>query len=77
VATLKNKLWTLVKQREIKEGRTITQGELAEKLGVTRKTVSAWLDNRVNQFDGTLIARMAEYFECEIEDILYIDHAKG
>ncbi|MCP4521765.1 MAG: helix-turn-helix transcriptional regulator [Cytophagales bacterium] len=56
-------------QRAIKN---ITQGDLAEELGVTRKTINAIENKKI--IPSTLIAlKMAKYFEVSVEEIFSIE----
>ena len=56
-------------QRAIKN---ITQGDLAEALGVTRKSINA-IENR-KIVPSTLIAlKMAKFFEIKIEEVFFIE----
>ena len=56
-------------QRAIKD---ITQADLAEQLGVTRKTVNA-IENR-KIIPSTLIAmKMAKYFEISVEEVFSLN----
>lgn len=59
-------------QRAIKN---ITQGDLAEALGVTRKTINA-IENR-KIVPSTLIAlKMAKYFAINVEEVFFIEEKK-
>ena len=56
-------------QRAIKN---ITQGDLAEQLGVTRKTINAIENKKI--IPSTLIAmKMAKYFEIRVEEIFSLN----
>jgi putative transcriptional regulator len=56
-------------QRAIKN---ITQGDLAEQLGVTRKTINAIENKKI--IPSTLIAmKMAKYFEIRVEEIFTLN----
>ena len=46
----------------------ITQGELAEEVGVSRQTINALERERYDP-SLELAFKLAEYFECSIEDI--------
>jgi putative transcriptional regulator len=56
-------------QRAIKN---ITQGDLAEQLGVTRKTINAIENKKI--IPSTLIAmKMAKYFEIRVEEVFSLN----
>lgn len=55
--------------RELRRERDMTQGELAEILGVTNRSVSRW-ENGNNLPDLDLLVQVAEYFDVGLEEIL-------
>lgn len=48
--------------------KEVTQGELAERVGVTRQTIHTTETGRYNP-SLELAFKLAEYFDCRIEDI--------
>jgi putative transcriptional regulator len=61
--------------RVLRAGRNITQGELAEKLGVSRQTVNAI---ETEKYDPSLplAFKIARVFECRIEDVFLAPNGK-
>ncbi|PID26630.1 MAG: transcriptional regulator [Candidatus Cloacimonadota bacterium] len=53
----------------------ITQEELANKLEVSRQTINAIENGKFNP-SVKLALLMADFFECSIEDIFYLDSTK-
>jgi putative transcriptional regulator len=59
----------------LKERRTelgLTQAELAEKVGVTRKTVNT-IENRVFTPSATLAIKLAEALQLSVEQLFWIE----
>lgn len=53
---------------ERREDEDLSQGELAEALGVTRQTINAIERNRYNP-SLELAFKLADHFDCSIEEI--------
>lgn len=71
-------LWSMVKDDDGKVGtllalyrrqKKLNQTELAERIGVTQKTVSKW-EIGVYRPDREHIKKLSEVLECPIEDLL-------
>lgn len=55
--------------RELRKEKNLTQEQLAEKLGVTNRSVSRW-ENGVNMPDLDLVMEIADYFNVSIAEFL-------
>jgi transcriptional regulator with XRE-family HTH domain len=60
--------------RELREGAGLSQGELAEKMGVRQVTVSAW-EVGTRSPDLTMLVKLAEFFGVTVND--FLEPAKG
>lgn len=58
------------KVRELREGRGLTQKELADALGVTQQAVQQYEHGTIKPTVTTAIA-MAEFFGCSVQDIFF------
>ena len=56
--------------RRFRTGKNMTQSELAEKLFVTRQTVSSWETGRT-QPDIEMLSALAEALDVPIEELIY------
>ena len=56
--------------KKIREGKNITQEQLAEKLNVTRQAVSNWETGKT-QPDIETIIKISEILEIPVEEIIY------
>ena len=56
------------KLRDYRKSNSLTQKELADKLGLSQKTVSAWEVGRTEPTMGD-IKKMCTIFDCPIEDL--------
>lgn len=55
--------------RKLRKEKGLTQERLAEKLGVTNRSISRW-ENGVNMPDLDLLIELADYFDVSIDDLL-------
>lgn len=55
--------------KELRKEKGITQEQLAEKLGVSRRTVSRW-ETGSNMPDLDLLIELADYYDTDIREIL-------
>jgi DNA-binding Xre family transcriptional regulator len=70
---LKNRLFSLLRKRELELGRPITQLELAQKIQVSEQVVSRWVRNEVTRFDADIVEKICAEFDIDAGDLLYID----
>ena len=55
--------------RELRNGKSITQEQFAEQLGVSNRTVSRW-ETGSNMPDISLLVEIAEYYDISIPEII-------
>lgn len=55
--------------RELRSEKNITQSDLAERLGVSNRSVSRW-ENGTTMPDFDLLMELAEYYQVEVGEIL-------
>ena len=55
--------------KELRREKGLTQEQLAERFGVTNRSVSRW-ENGVNMPDLDLVIDIADYFEVSIDEFL-------
>ncbi|NOH04678.1 MAG: helix-turn-helix transcriptional regulator [Chloroflexi bacterium] len=63
--TVNNRFGILLAEKRMKERRPISLSEIAEITGISRKTLYAWENNKVNRFDVPVINALCEYFGIE------------
>lgn len=63
--TVNNRFGILLAEKRVKERRPISLSEIAEITGISRKTLYAWENNRVNRFDVPVINALCQYFGVE------------
>jgi len=74
--TITIRLRQLMHEKTARDGRfgePITQQELADAVGVTRATISDWAAGKVDRLDKDVLARLCQYFQCEIGDLLHLE----
>lgn len=70
---MRNKFFVLVNIKEQREGRRITNKEIARSTGVSMPTITRWMRNEVSKIDTPVLEAFCRYFECDIADLLYLE----
>lgn len=70
---IRNRLLELMQERERKIGRRLKQHDIATFVGVRDHTIINWIRNETNRYEGQIIERLCDYFNCEISDLLYFE----
>lgn len=55
----------LVEEKEQREGRTYTQQQLADEIGIAINTLRAWRDDTVKHYDRVTLGKIATFFGVE------------
>ena len=58
--------------REARSAAGLTQAELAERVGVSRKTINT-VENSVFIPSTLLAVKLAKALKCKVEDLFYLD----
>ncbi len=75
--TVNNRFGILLAQKRINERRNISLAEVAEEIGISRKTLYAWENNTVTRFDVPVINALCQYFAVKPGDLFeYIEDEK-
>jgi len=67
---VRNRITELMIEKMAREGRIITQSEVAQELGITKQGFSKIVRNEINSYSVELLDRICEYFDCEVGDVL-------
>ncbi|HNE03588.1 MAG TPA: helix-turn-helix transcriptional regulator [Anaerolineales bacterium] len=72
--TVNNRFAILLAEKRIKERRNISLAEVADEIGISRKTLYAWENNTVTRFDVPVIDALCQYFSVKPGDLFeYIE----
>ncbi len=64
----------LLAEKELKERRRITQGEIAQVTGLRQPTISTWLGPRpIKRLDAETVIALCRYFDCGLSDLVDLD----
>lgn len=55
---------------ELLEERGISRTKLTYDLNLQRSNVNRYYNNKAQRYDGELLARLCEYLDCDISDLL-------
>lgn len=76
--TVHSRLKQLVAEREMKEGRRISQKEIAEETELDENTISRWMSPKPFQrLETKPLAKLCQWLDCGIGDLLYIEGLKS
>lgn len=75
VARVVSQVRQLLKEKERREGRRISQRKLEVECGVSRTSLKNWLRGDATQFQQEQIVALCRYFDCEVGDLLKIDES--
>lgn len=70
---MRNRFFALVNIKEQREGRRITNKEIATATGVSMPTITRWMRNEVSKIDTPVLEAFCRYFDCEIADLLFLE----
>ena len=69
---ISNHFAKLLDEKQKKEDRFIPLAEVANTVGVSRKTLYKWEKNIVDRFDPVVIEKLCKYFGVGLSDLLEI-----
>jgi len=72
MAELKNRVKEYLEDK-YGEGNVPSQEKLAVLVGLSQTTVSRWLGNKIDRFDGDALSKWAEFLECRSGDLIYTE----
>lgn len=70
---LKNRVAEIAALKGRREGRRITQAEIAKETGLALNTINRYFLNRVERYDGDCLITLAEYLGIEVGDLLVVE----
>lgn len=70
--TVSNRFKILLAEKETRENRKLTYEVINNETGINPNTLVQYANNRVTLFNSSVIARLCEYFNCDIGDLLVL-----
>lgn len=67
---MRNRLLTLMSEKQIRENKIVTQADVADAIGISRQAIHKWIHNDIASYPATTLDKLCEYFGCEVGDIL-------
>lgn len=67
---MRNRLWELIKEKELAENRRLTYATIAAEAGVTERLVWRWVKKSVTRYDSETIKAFCDYFNCTPGDLI-------
>jgi DNA-binding Xre family transcriptional regulator len=73
--TVRSNLLVLMAQKAQREGRRISLRKLSEETRLSRYVIYAIANNSIQQYPKEVLARLCEYLECDLGDLLKLEEA--
>lgn len=51
-----------------------SQDKLAQIVGLSQTTISRWIANKIDRFDGEALEKWARFFKCRVSDLIYMEN---
>jgi len=67
-----NRFGNLLADKKTREKRNIPLTEVEAKTGITRKTLTAWENNKVQRYDASTVETLCRYFGCQPGDLIVL-----
>jgi putative transcriptional regulator len=67
---VRNRLLSLISEKQAQTNRRITQEEVANAVGLSRQTLNKWVTNKVESYPKDTLDKFCKYFDCGVGDIL-------
>lgn len=66
------RLKILISEKEFRENRKLTYDVIYSETGIAGSTLVEWANNRVKRYDEKIVAKLCDYFNCDIGDLLVL-----
>lgn len=66
----KTNIRSLMRQKAARDDMPITQAVVSEATGVSRATLSRWINGKIREIDADTAFKLAEYFECDLVELV-------
>lgn len=67
---INNNFRVLLAKKSAADEHTITIDEVSKITGVSRRTISAWINNKVKRFDVNTIVSLCDYLQVNLSDLV-------
>lgn len=72
MTAIQNRMKELVAIKERQDGRRYTHEDIAAITGVSRGSITTYMNNRAGRFDEAVLLRICSWLDCTIGDLLVI-----
>lgn len=72
---VKSHLKVLLAQKEMREDRSISLRKAAHETGIREYTMYGFANNTLREYPSEAIAKLCQYLECEVGDLLKLEEA--
>lgn len=77
VGTTHTRFRELQAEKQSREGREVaTYRAISAATGISPTTLTKWANNRVQDYDQDVIARLCDFFDCNVGDLIVYERDK-
>lgn len=69
IINIKKTIWFIMRIKELREEKNLTQNEVAQAIHTSQKNISRW-ENGENEPTSNFIIRLADFFQCSTDYLL-------
>lgn len=70
MASFRSRLKPLLLERSLKQGKQISQSEVARETQLSFATIQRWYDGEFDRIDAKTLYPLLDYFGCKFEDLI-------
>lgn len=68
-----NRFTQLLLRKMQRDGKRISNREVARSTGLSTLTVNDYANNKVTRFDATVLTKLCDYLDCSLDELLVIE----
>lgn len=68
-----NRFTQLLLRKMQRDGKRISNREVARSTGLSTLTVNDYANNKVTRFDATVLAKLCTYLDCSLDELLVME----
>ncbi len=74
---MKSNFLVLLAKKQQRDGKRISIRQVARETGINPYTVYGLANNDLREYPADAIAKLCDYFNCEIGDLLYVEEVSS
>lgn len=70
MAKVRNRFRVLLAQKEMRDGRNYTYDDIAAATGLSKTTITAYVNGRVSRFDESTLIAVCTWLDCSLAELI-------